>query len=95
MSRAASLGISREFDPQFFLDLLRIFGVNLSSPDKHVQVLTLRILSYFTKMDQRLSSDEQQAHKRQRTEDSREETVDAKYTNVCCQLYFHLLFCCF
>jgi U3 small nucleolar RNA-associated protein 20 len=81
LSRVASLEVTKEFDPQNFLDLFSIFALNLSSPNKDVRVLTLRILSYFLKMDQRLGTDEERPQKRQRTEDSGEET--AKYTNVC------------
>lgn len=77
----ASLEATKEFDPQNLLDLLSIFAANLSSPNKDVRILTLRILSYFVKMDQRLGTNEERPHKRQRTEDSGEETV-AKYTNV-------------
>ncbi|KAG2589626.1 small subunit processome component 20 homolog [Panicum virgatum] len=76
----ASLEVTEEFDPNL-LDLLSIFDVNLSNPNKDVRILTLRILSYFVKMDQRLGTNEERPHKRQRTEDSGEETV-AKYTNV-------------
>ncbi|XP_039847986.1 small subunit processome component 20 homolog isoform X2 [Panicum virgatum] len=77
----ASLEVTEEFDPQNLLDLLSVFDVNLSSPNKDVRISTLRILSYFVKMDQRLGTNEERPHKRQRTEDSGEETV-AKYTNV-------------
>ncbi|XP_062230251.1 uncharacterized protein LOC133927941 isoform X2 [Phragmites australis] len=77
----ASLEVTEEFDPQNLLDLFSIFAVNLSSPNKDVRILTLRILSYFVKMDKRLGTNEERPHKRQRTEDSGEETV-TKYTNV-------------
>jgi len=82
VNRVASLEVTEEFDPQNLLDLLSVFDVNLSSPNKDVRILTLRILSYFVKVDQRLGTNEERPHKRQRTEDSGEETV-AKYTNVC------------
>ena len=82
VNRVASLEVTEEFDPQNLLDLLSVFDVNLSSPNKDVRISTLRILSYFVKMDQRLGTNEERPHKRQRTEDSGEETV-AKYTNVC------------
>ncbi|WVZ69932.1 hypothetical protein U9M48_018646 [Paspalum notatum var. saurae] len=72
---------TKEFDSQNLLDLLSIFAVNLSSPNKDVRILTLKILSYFVKMDQRLGTNEERPHKRQRTEDSGEEAV-AKYNNV-------------
>uniref|UniRef100_A0A0A9EEA2 HTH arsR-type domain-containing protein n=1 Tax=Arundo donax TaxID=35708 RepID=A0A0A9EEA2_ARUDO len=77
----ASMEVTREFDPQNLSDLFSIFSVNLSSPNKDVRILTLRILSYFVKMDQCLGTNEERPHKRQRTEDSGEETV-TKYTNV-------------
>uniref|UniRef100_K3XDN4 Uncharacterized protein n=1 Tax=Setaria italica TaxID=4555 RepID=K3XDN4_SETIT len=80
LQAVASLEVTKEFDPQNLLDLFSIFAVNLSSPNKDVRILTLRILSYFVKMDQRLGTNEERPHKRQRTEDSGEET--AKYTNV-------------
>lgn len=83
VSRATSLGVTEEFDPQNLLNSFCIFGASLSSPNKNVRVLTLRILSYYAKMDQRLGSDDERPHKRQRTEDSAEETLDTKYTNVC------------
>ncbi|TVU34273.1 hypothetical protein EJB05_16104 [Eragrostis curvula] len=73
--------VTEEFDSQNLLDLFSIFSVNLSSPNKNIRILTLRILSYFVKMDQRIGTNEERPHKRQRTEDSGEETV-AKYTNV-------------
>ncbi|EES00968.2 hypothetical protein BDA96_03G215700 [Sorghum bicolor] len=76
-----SLEVTKEFDPQNLLDLFSIFAVNLSSPSKNVRILTLRILSYFVKMDKRLITDEERPHKRQRTEVSGEEAV-AKYANV-------------
>ncbi|KAL6881997.1 hypothetical protein ACP4OV_011469 [Aristida adscensionis] len=79
--QGASLEVTEEFDPQNLLDLFSTFAVNLSSPNKDVRVLTLRILSYFVKMDQRLGTNEERPHKRQRKEDSGEETV-SKYTNV-------------
>uniref|UniRef100_A0A0E0JKH0 Uncharacterized protein n=1 Tax=Oryza punctata TaxID=4537 RepID=A0A0E0JKH0_ORYPU len=79
---AASLGMTGECDPQNLLDLFSIFAVNLSSPNKDIRVLTLRILSYFGKMDQRLGTDEERPHKRQKTEDSGDDTVDMKYANV-------------
>lgn len=82
MSRLQSLEETKEFDLQNLLDLFSIFAVNLSSPSKDVRILTLRILSYFVKMDQRLITDEERPHKRQRTEVSGEEAV-AKYANVC------------
>jgi U3 small nucleolar RNA-associated protein 20 len=82
VNRVASLEVTEEFDPQKLLDLLSIFAVNLSSPNKDVRILTLRILSYFVKMDQRLGTNEERPHKRQKIEDSGEETV-AKYANVC------------
>uniref|UniRef100_A0A0E0C3W2 Uncharacterized protein n=1 Tax=Oryza meridionalis TaxID=40149 RepID=A0A0E0C3W2_9ORYZ len=80
--RAASLGMTGECDQQNLLDLLSIFAVNLSSPNKDLRVLTLRILSYFGKMDQRLGTDEERPHKRQKTEDSGDDTIDMKYANV-------------
>ncbi|EEC70970.1 hypothetical protein OsI_02594 [Oryza sativa Indica Group] len=80
--RAASLGMTGECDPQNLLDLFSIFAVNLSSPNKDLRVLTLRILSYFGKMDQRLGTDEERPHKRQKTEDSGDDTIDMKYANV-------------
>lgn len=83
VSRAASLGMTGECDPQNLLDLFSIFAVNLSSPNKDLRVLTLRILSYFGKMDQRLGTDEERPHKRQKTEDSGDDTIDMKYANVC------------
>uniref|UniRef100_A0A0E0C3V8 Uncharacterized protein n=1 Tax=Oryza meridionalis TaxID=40149 RepID=A0A0E0C3V8_9ORYZ len=79
---AASLGMTGECDQQNLLDLLSIFAVNLSSPNKDLRVLTLRILSYFGKMDQRLGTDEERPHKRQKTEDSGDDTIDMKYANV-------------
>lgn len=79
---AASLGMTGECDPQNLLDLFSIFAVNLSSPNKDLRVLTLRILSYFGKMDQRLGTDEERPHKRQKTEDSGDDTIDMKYANV-------------
>uniref|UniRef100_J3L1D9 Uncharacterized protein n=1 Tax=Oryza brachyantha TaxID=4533 RepID=J3L1D9_ORYBR len=79
---AASLGMAEECGPQNLLDLFSIFAVNLSSPNKDIRILTLRILSYFGKMDQRLGTDEERPHKRQRTEDSGNDTVDMKYSNV-------------
>lgn len=82
MGRVASLEVTKDFEPQNLLDLFSIFNTNLSSPNKDVRVLTLRILSYFVKMDQRLGTNEERAHKRQRTEDSGDDTV-AKYANVC------------
>ena len=82
MSRVSSMEVTKEFDPQNLLELFSIFAINLSSPTKDVQILTLRILSYFVKMDQRLITDEERPHKRQRTEVSGEEAV-AKYANVC------------
>ncbi|KAJ1284067.1 hypothetical protein BS78_03G175200 [Paspalum vaginatum] len=75
------LEATKEFDPQNLLDLLSIFAVNLSSPNKDVRILTLKILSYFVKMDQRLGTNEERPHKRKRTEDSGEEAA-AKYNNV-------------
>uniref|UniRef100_A0A0D3EQL0 Uncharacterized protein n=1 Tax=Oryza barthii TaxID=65489 RepID=A0A0D3EQL0_9ORYZ len=80
--RAASLGMTGECDPQNLLDLFSIFAVNLSSLNKDLRVLTLRILSYFGKMDQRLGTDEERPHKRQKTEDSGDDTIDMKYANV-------------
>ncbi|KAL5673932.1 hypothetical protein ACJX0J_018238, partial [Zea mays] len=77
----SSMEVTKEFDPQNLLELFSIFAINLSSPTKDVQILTLRILSYFVKMDQRLITDEERPHKRQRTEVSGEEAV-AKYANV-------------
>ncbi|KAL6615458.1 hypothetical protein ACP70R_037728 [Stipagrostis hirtigluma subsp. patula] len=77
----ASPQVTEEFGSQNLFDLFSIFAVNLSSPNKDVRILTLRILSYFVKMDQRLGTNEERPHKRQRTEDSGEEPV-AKYTNV-------------
>lgn len=74
--------VAKEFDPQNLLDLFSIFAANLSSPSKDVRILTLRILSFFVKMDQRLDTNDERPHKRQRTEDSGDEAV-AKYTNVC------------
>lgn len=74
--------MTEEFDSQNLLEMFSIFAVNLSSPNKNLRILTLRILSYFVKMDQRIGTDENRPHKRQRTEDSGEETV-AKYINVC------------
>uniref|UniRef100_A0A0D3EQK8 Uncharacterized protein n=1 Tax=Oryza barthii TaxID=65489 RepID=A0A0D3EQK8_9ORYZ len=79
---AASLGMTGECDPQNLLDLFSIFAVNLSSLNKDLRVLTLRILSYFGKMDQRLGTDEERPHKRQKTEDSGDDTIDMKYANV-------------
>ncbi|KAF0916337.1 hypothetical protein E2562_005936 [Oryza meyeriana var. granulata] len=79
---AASLGMTEECDPQNLLDLFSIFAVNLSSPNKDLRILTLRILSYYGKMDQRLGTDEERPHTRQRTEDSGDGTVDMKYANV-------------
>lgn len=77
-----SLGMTEEFDPQNLLNSFSIFGANLSSPNKNIRVLTLRILSYFAKMDKRLASDDERPYKRQRTEDSAEENIDIKYSNV-------------
>nr|CAB3473394.1 unnamed protein product [Digitaria exilis] len=77
----ASLETTKEFETQNLLDLFSIFCTNLSNPNKDVRVLTLRILSYFVKMDQRLGTNEERPHKRQRTEDSGDDTV-AKYANV-------------
>lgn len=77
----SSMEVTKEFDPQNLLELFSIFAINLSSPTKDVRILTLRILSYFVKMDQRLITDEERPHKRQRTEVSGEEAV-AKYANV-------------
>uniref|UniRef100_A0A453EZ34 HTH arsR-type domain-containing protein n=2 Tax=Aegilops tauschii subsp. strangulata TaxID=200361 RepID=A0A453EZ34_AEGTS len=80
--RATSLGMMEEFDPQNLLNSFCIFGASLSSPNKNVRVLTLRILSYYAKMDQRLGSDDERPHKRRKAEDSAEETLELKYTNV-------------
>ncbi|KAM0879606.1 hypothetical protein ACQ4PT_034126 [Festuca glaucescens] len=79
---ATSLGMTKEFEPQNLLNSFCIFGANLSSPNKNIRVLTLRILSYYAKMDQRLGSDDERPHKKRRTEISAEEAVDTKYTNV-------------
>ncbi|CAO2170436.1 unnamed protein product [Urochloa humidicola] len=79
--QGASPEVTKEFDPQNLLDLFSVFAVNLSSPNKDVRILTLRILSYFVKMDPRVGTNEERPHKRQKTEDSGEETV-FKYTNV-------------
>ncbi|KAG8051514.1 hypothetical protein GUJ93_ZPchr0001g29715 [Zizania palustris] len=77
---AASMRMTEECDTQSLLDLFSTFAVNLSSPNKDLRVLTLRILSYFGKMDWRLGTDEERSHKRQRTEDSGNEIVE--YANV-------------
>ena len=83
VSRATSLEMTKGFNPQNLLNSFGIFGANLSSPNKDIRVLTLRILSYYAKMDQRLGSDDERPNKKRRTDDSAEETVDTKYTNVC------------
>ncbi|KAM3330839.1 hypothetical protein ACQJBY_027135 [Aegilops geniculata] len=79
---ATSEGMTEEFDPQNLLNSFCIFGASLSSPNKNVRVLTLRILSYYAKMDQRLGLDDERPHKRRKAEDSAEETLEPKYTNV-------------
>jgi len=79
---ATSLEMATEFNTQNLLNSFCIFGANLSSPNKNIRVLTLRILSYYAKMDQRLGLDDEQPHKKRRTEDSAEETIDTKYNNV-------------
>uniref|UniRef100_A0ACD5UJH9 Uncharacterized protein n=1 Tax=Avena sativa TaxID=4498 RepID=A0ACD5UJH9_AVESA len=79
---ATSLEMATEFNTQNLLNSFCIFGANLSSPNKNIRVLTLRILSYYAKMDQRLCSDDERPHKKRRTEYSVEETIDTKYNNV-------------
>uniref|UniRef100_A0A0D9V2B9 Uncharacterized protein n=1 Tax=Leersia perrieri TaxID=77586 RepID=A0A0D9V2B9_9ORYZ len=78
---AASLGMTEEY-LQNLSDLFSIFAVNLSNPNKDLRILTLMILSYFGKMDQRLGTDEERALKRQKTEDSGDHSIDMKYANV-------------
>ncbi|KAJ3705626.1 hypothetical protein LUZ61_009331 [Rhynchospora tenuis] len=64
------------------VNVFRSLIENLSSPDKTIRVLTLRILSHFFPRDDQLSTNDERPNKRLKTGESDLAKEDAKHINV-------------